>query len=232
MPNYTSNIIKMKGIASMPIYSKEGELDFSKIVSMPEELGAVEASTAIWAVTYFLTERCTKPRYMLPAEDLGIIEGLAKQELSAKNTEDAFMSSLGTAYGMADAEKDAFFEKGRAYTENIRRYGYPSWYEWCIAKWGTKWNACSTCVTDNDTVTFCTAWDSPVPVMLKLSGMHPDAMIEHWWADEDKGMNTGHAKYLGGRTVSGGYYEDCSDEAYGAYALCWGDDEECQDEEE
>ena len=30
---------------------------------------------------------------------------------------------------------------GASYLSNLEKYGYPTWYEWSIATWGTKWNA-------------------------------------------------------------------------------------------
>lgn len=51
--------------------------------------------------------------------------------------------------------------------------------------------------------------------------MYPDAEIEHWWADEDVGHNTGH------RTIRDGVeqveYFDGDSDAYAIYQLCWGD---------
>jgi hypothetical protein len=38
-----------------------------------------------------------------------------------------------------DAEEQAALEE--AYQRNLDTYGYQNWYEYCVAEWGTKWDA-------------------------------------------------------------------------------------------
>jgi Ferredoxin-like domain in Api92-like protein len=53
---------------------------------------------------------------------------------------------------------------------NTEKHGYPSWYEWCIANWGTKWDIAEADWhmgdLDEDAtmvgVSFDTAWGPPV----------------------------------------------------------------------
>lgn len=56
---------------------------------------------------------------------------------------------------------------------NMRIYGYKDWYDWRIAKWGTKWNASDAVVRDN-TVKFDTAWNVAWPVFFRLSELFPE----------------------------------------------------------
>ena len=56
---------------------------------------------------------------------------------------------------------------------NIRRYGFPTWYEWASEKWGTKWNAYD-CGEENqrcsaDQIVFDTAWSSPKKIAIAIS---------------------------------------------------------------
>lgn len=74
---------------------------------------------------------------------------------------------------------------------------------------------------DENTISFNTAWSNPEPVMLKLSKMYLETVIEHWWADEYVGMNVGHRSYYKGTIVDGGFYDECSEEAYTISAKCW-----------
>ena len=63
----------------------------------------------------------------------------------------------------------------------------------------------------------------PEPIMLKLSEMFPDIQIQHWWADEDMGCNTGYREYLNGAVTYGDYNDNCSNDAYETYVECWGE---------
>jgi len=67
---------------------------------------------------------------------------------------------------------------------NLKKYGHKNWYDWCVAEWGTKWNAGG----DNDAMMvdydedqadtaialfqFDTAWAPPLGVMQKLYEDH------------------------------------------------------------
>jgi hypothetical protein len=73
---------------------------------------------------------------------------------------------------------------------NLAKYGYKNWYDWCVANWGTKWNAGG----DNDAMQvdydedvgnqgialfqFDTAWAPPLGVLEKLMETHPELSIE------------------------------------------------------
>ena len=57
----------------------------------------------------------------------------------------------------------------------INKYGYPSWYEWAIAHWGTKWNAYEQERVADDAVLFLTAWDTPRGVWEALAKKFPEA---------------------------------------------------------
>jgi hypothetical protein len=59
------------------------------------------------------------------------------------------------------------------------RYGFDNWYDWCNANWGTKWNAChSDGATPTETATmtiyyFDTPWSPPEPVIHALAAAYP-----------------------------------------------------------
>lgn len=61
-------------------------------------------------------------------------------------------------------------------TINRKKYGYPTWYEWKIANWSTKWDLtdCTAEVEDEGyavTLTFDTAWSPPIEAYAKLEEM-------------------------------------------------------------
>lgn len=61
---------------------------------------------------------------------------------------------------------------------NIEKHGFPSWYEWCVANWGTKWDvggvdSIST-ITDNSILLqFESAWSPPIEFY--------ETMIDNGW---------------------------------------------------
>ena len=109
---------------------------------------------------------------------------------------------------------------GNMYIYNIMTYGCDTWYDWCCEYWGTKWNACEVCVSGN-VVSFQTAWNVPDPILeafAYLCDKH-GVTFEGEYADEDRGVNTGHISSENGITE----YEDNSHEALNAYIELWGE---------
>lgn len=84
-------------------------------------------------------------------------------------------------------ERAKELEKMRA---NIKVYGQPTWYEWSIENWGTKWNAYN-CSLDGNRLQFDTAWSHPVPIMRELFRRYQDVLFDVQYADEDAGSNLG-----------------------------------------
>lgn len=70
----------------------------------------------------------------------------------------------GTWFIPEDVAKDdtlmASYLNGRAVTYLLAVHGAANWYDWCVANWGVKWNACNTYVYD-DEIAFETPWCEP-----------------------------------------------------------------------
>lgn len=66
--------------------------------------------------------------------------------------------------------------------------GYPNWYEWNIANWGTKWGAYQykerARVPGSFVFEFQTAWAFPVPIFEKLASMYPTLVFSVVAIDE------------------------------------------------
>jgi len=70
-----------------------------------------------------------------------------------------------------DDAKQAELEAKQA--ENVQKFGYPTWYEFCISEWGTKWDVSEAHISDQTDISvsasFDTAWGPPLEAMEKLS---------------------------------------------------------------
>ena len=197
MPNYVSNLVEFSGdpvaVQNMLIAIKDdryglGTIDFNKLIPMPESL-MIEAGSrtdkGLNAYRDFISV------YTLENG----ITGLDLLHIP-QQSEDAFLRVR------TDIQSDEW-ELGRQAFQNQLQYGAPTWYEWCIRNWGTKWNACGyEAGTDYGTnckaLWFETAWDAPVPVIEELARRFPEVDFTHRWADEDIGHNCGMHEYSAG----------------------------------
>lgn len=217
MPNHVKNIVKMKGITALPLFTEkesyDGKMvqafDFNKIIPMPESLQVESGSIEDIAIEAALRK--------IGGMGCQINRGRVVPGMSGEQYQDAVKRCNET--------EEELCELGLKYLANQVRYGATTWYDWCCKNWGTKWNAYENKQLDADTIIFETAWSAPEPVIAQLAKMHPEAEIEHWWADEDTGSNDGYAKYCGGEAVEFIEYESCSNGAYATYVLCWGESE-------
>lgn len=215
MPNHVRNIVKMKGITTLPLFTEEegydgkmvSAFDFNKIIPMPGPLQMTAGGIESIAIEAALRRIGSMERQF---ERGRVVPGMSDERYR-------------TAVASCQQTEDELCEIGLQYLSNQVRYGATNWYDWCCDNWGTKWNAYENQQPDSDTIIFETAWAPPEPVIARLAKMYPEAEIEHWWADEDTGSNDGHAKYSGGGVSEISYYESCSHKAYETYVRCWGE---------
>jgi hypothetical protein len=83
---------------------------------------------------------------------------------------------------VGDPDEQKALERKTA--ENVKKYGYGNWYDYCVGEWGTKWDTGET--GNNDihpdgkmlTAGFDTAWAPPVNAYEKLTalGFNVEAM--------------------------------------------------------
>lgn len=184
--------------------------DFNKIIEMPKSLMIEESSKSMDAARFvnLVSEKCANIE--LSDDDKKFIEQTKEQYC-------------------ADADKaKEFIELGLQVNNNIKEYGYPSWYRWSIDNWGTKWNACEPFWTCENILEFQTAWSFPMPVIKRLAQMIaeqlPDTPFEFFYADEDAGSNTGYGRFYEGEIEEETYPEIGSDDAYDTYNECWGEE--------
>ena len=193
MPNHVKNIVafvgdkaKIKSLLEAVQNNKYGfgTIDFNKIIPMPESL-RIEAgshtNTGLQAYREFVSDYLFEKRDA-NADVLNIPVEIEQDFLRQKTDVSAEDWALGKA---------AF--------QNMHQYGAPTWYEWSINSWGTKWNAYGyyegNDYSTEDTLYFQTAWSAPHPILQRLSELFPDVEIIHEWADEDLGTNCGRYAY-------------------------------------
>lgn len=101
--------------------------------------------------------------------------------------------------------------------KNYEECGYIYWKDFNTSNWGTKWNCYQTSEWENNTVSFETAWSSPVELIKKLSSKYPKVTIDLTYADEDSGSNTGILKIKDGEELEAEIPESGSNRGYEIY---------------
>jgi hypothetical protein len=103
--------------------------------------------------------------------------------------------------GNGDEQK----ELERKTAENVKKYGYGNWYDYCVGEWGTKWDVGGDGQTDIHPdgkmlhTTFDSAWAPPVNAYDKLTEL---------------GFTVGAMYYEGGMAYAGIYDSENGDEEY------------------
>ena len=199
MPNHVTNIIALSGdkdkIHAMleAIQNEEygvGSVDFNKILPMPESLN-IEAGSS--------TDKGLKAyRGFVEVYTLGGTINMDKLKDIPAESEEIFLRQR------TDIDRKDW-QLGKTAWNNIQNYGAPTWYEWAIQNWGTKWGAygydSGMELSEDGNLWFQTAWSAPHPILEKLSELYPEITMEHKWADEDIGANCGQRTYLGGEMI-------------------------------
>ncbi len=202
MPNHVTNRVRLYGEKTEIVRLLEtvksdefglGSIDFNKIIPMPEGLN-IECGSRM-------------DRGLKAYRDFLNIVGMLESKVT-ENAKKAFLSQRSDI-----SEED--FKLGEQAYENLKKCGFSTWYDWCIANWGTKWNSYGYSKGADHTVNegeipqirFLTAWSAPHPIIEKLSTLFPAVKISHEWADEDIGYNCGRREYYGGER-SEEYYPD------------------------
>jgi hypothetical protein len=103
---------------------------------------------------------------------------------------------------------------------NLDNYGFPTWYDWSIQNWGTKWDTYDGYSLGDTSCCFFTAWSTPSPAMVALSKMLPDCEIEVEYADEDYGHNCGRYTLKNGELLTS--YQPDGEEALNFALDIWG----------
>lgn len=211
-----------------------GSLDFNKVIPMPECLNVESGSRTDEAISHYMSlinpyGHCIWN--ILQAEfEFGIkipeITVSQYQDLCNAICKERHTIFLKNSLPFHQLKKDLVLD-GEKYVNNFKQYQHTTWYGWCCEHWGTKWNSYGykeDCPKfENNIIYFETAWNPPKPVIDKLAKMFPDVTIEHSWADEDSGYNTGKTTYTKGKKINFAI-KDNTKESYELYAKLWNED--------
>lgn len=198
MPNWVTNEIafnvgsdsEMKRIKKF-MMTEENEFDFNKLVPMPKELDLVEGGFDEEYVRCYVSS--------LPKDEADDVINLLKNTVVKfygnyyKKYFDGYIHDMTperVEWMKEDVEErfskfnvHTFADIGKLYVDNIRKYGCPTWYEWCYDNWGTKWNACDVYWGEYE-VSFSTAWSPVTDLVKKLAEKFPSVEMEYYWDAE------------------------------------------------
>ena len=169
MPNWTHNVMKFHTKADFNRIVKDcikgKDFDFNTLIPMPDIIKDTESGSEEHELLNF-AKRCS---------------GNSPEEILKK-----YMKETKRVFDADRAKKLCNSLKA------LKEYGFPDWYEWSNAKWGTKWNACDTYTDENDlTLSFYTAWATPIGVIEAMAKKYPDMEIEIRAVNEDAGEDYG-----------------------------------------
>ena len=189
MPNYVTNILVIERTARTRNFETE-------LKSLLEAIKTVEN------VEGTITERVIDFNKIFPMPSdlegtrspMEIIsdEEYKEQEQRLANGELTEQEKSWGVYRKLSAKVQAQF---------IKKYGADNWYDWKTENWGTKWNASQTTKIDEVTISFLTAWGTPLEVIRRLSLNFTNFKFSIDYADEDTGYN------VGSYTCEAGLYE-------------------------
>ena len=204
MPNYCMNKLELSGkqqdIAELLAFvkSEESSFDFNKIKPIPQSIKNTERGSVAFAseaVCWYLKEKKITNHLKWLFDRYNISEDELAEKVEQWQKENKVDLNLGYRI-----------------IENRQRYqGYGDWYEWCIANWGTKWEACDPEI-QNNVIVFETAWSPATPIIERLAQLFPQ--IDFIYKYFEPGFNlAGRNTYLQGNCVTCDSY-DYNEEAY------------------
>lgn len=164
MPNHVINILSFEGdkakIRQMLEDIKDDEygihsVDFNKIIPMPPGLDLEAGSCTQAGLDAY--------RDFIDVYTLG-------GTINTEHLSDIPVASEQRFLKVRTDINHEDFALGKQAWNNLRQYGAATWYDWCYANWGTKWNAYGydgyePASMPDDCIWFQTAWAEPKPVI-------------------------------------------------------------------
>ena len=172
MPNDVTQQLSIIGAEAPSIIERiagnESGVDFNKVIPMPEELNIEDSSDGRMGLAA-ITGQCGNYLTYPWVKNMGI------------GTAEEFAAYL-------ERERPKAIDLARKYFSNQEKFGHTTWWGWCVANWGTKWNAYSVgepeLLSDRTTIRFNTAWLPALPVVARLSELFPSVELTLRYFDE------------------------------------------------
>ncbi len=209
MPNHVTNELTAAKHVLDAIASEESAIDFTKIIPRPAIFDCEPSCVVIdWA--RIAVGEVTLATLQAPTPDPLAAFQSGDYGAASKRIEQSNIIQLMTKGPFPKDFSPTDFDNFISCIKALKEFGYPSWYEWCSANWGTKLNAYTAERVSDTVVTFQTAWSMPGKVIIALANRFPDDTLRIRWADEDFGSNVGDITVAGEIVVSGGVIENNS----------------------
>lgn len=203
-----SDIAAFKARFCDKINDQEDCLIFNRVIPMPEELNIESSSES--SMGYTAVNGDYKAIFDYP----WVVKLMLDEHLSPTKI-NAMKSSRPKFIAWFEKHRPDAIALGRQVLSNVEKYGYKTWYEWRIEKWGTKWDAYEHRVGEPDTCSYVTyfetAWSPAIPVLEAMSHAFPELNFRMAYADEGGGF-AGVAHALDGEVTD-------SDEDYRAICI-------------
>lgn len=150
------------------------QFDFQTVIPMPSILDGIQSSSILDDAAVVLTGKTLAQLRVEhdPSNPIHVADFDFKQRLK---------SLLPISEEHRAKRRDNLtveqLQMGARAIEAINETGYPTWYEWCCANWGTKWNSYKFQLVTNEpgeyVFRFETAWSAPTPIFKKLCALYP-----------------------------------------------------------
>lgn len=192
MPNWVNNSLSINKKYRDILLDENENLDFSKLIPMPESLNITSGGYQDKAIAIYLyKERNENTKLMdlmrayenrkepIPKTLSGFAEYLEEDYKQSFERLKSNPNASKTFLAEREKEMDKFpalCSMGEVYVANKEKYGAYTWYEWRNINWGCKWNASDTNVVENGDlleIYFSTPWSSPDSWLNKLSEVAP-----------------------------------------------------------
>lgn len=226
MPNYIRTKLmlpksRLEEIASIIINKETGEVDFNKLIPMPNELNIEFSLDSDLGLGLEITRLNPDINYYGNKEDK-----LSKNNFDNLKSKFLFEPKILSLEKIEElkSRKDYnhLLDLGKQQVKNIKNYHAENWYTWCVNNWGTKWNALNTFIDEeNAIIYFETAWDAPFPIYEALSNA-TNSKLAFLYADEDLGGQHGYILVHNGKIDLSGQFNPSSDDAMKLHNDIWG----------
>ena len=184
MPNHITNKVSAPAHVLKSLINEDGRIDFGKVIKFEGEFP--------WDCVCGAAETAAEAAINLPLSDNQMLAGMQRH-----SRETSSVTKLS----------EESFEQFIRMLRNHRKTGFMHDMDFGRHAWGTKWNAYSQKIdVEGGSLSFDTAWSTPVPVFKALSAMHPTEEITVIYADEDIGSNCGTLKLKAGEFTQ----QDCA----------------------